>query len=71
MCGSSISQKLYIISDRPNIYSSDSEDAYDSDKEEKGAKRLMKAKKLISDDEVSDSSYKAYISSVHKESKED
>ena len=38
--------------DRPNIYSSDSEDAYDSDKEESGAKRLMKAKKIASDDEV-------------------
>ncbi|KAK3586624.1 hypothetical protein CHS0354_029505 [Potamilus streckersoni] len=35
----------------PNIYSSDSEDAYDSDKEEKGAKRLLKAKKLDSDEE--------------------
>ena len=38
--------------DRPNIYSSDSEEGYDSDKEERGAKRLMKAKKLASDDEV-------------------
>lgn len=39
--------------DRPNIYSSDSEEAYDSEKEERGAKRLMKAKKLVSDEEVS------------------
>ena len=43
----------YIFSsDRPNIYSSDSEEGYDSDKEERGAKRLMKAKKLVSDEEV-------------------
>lgn len=41
--------------DRPNIYSSDSEDAYDSEKEDHGARRLMKAKKVISDDEDDES----------------
>ncbi|XP_052800320.1 RNA polymerase-associated protein LEO1-like [Mya arenaria] len=41
--------------ERPNIYSSDSEEGgFDSDKEDLGAKRLMKAKKVISDDEDSD-----------------
>ena len=38
--------------DRQQIYSSDSEEGYDSGVEESGAKRLMKAKKVISDDEV-------------------
>jgi hypothetical protein len=41
------------ISDRPHIYSSDSDEGgYDSEQEDTGAKRLMKAKKVISDDEV-------------------
>lgn len=37
--------------ERLNIYSSDSEDGYDSEKEETGAKRLMKAKNVISDED--------------------
>ncbi|XP_052223769.1 RNA polymerase-associated protein LEO1-like isoform X2 [Dreissena polymorpha] len=39
--------------DRQHIYSSDSEEGMDSDKEDMGARRLMKAKKVISDDEDS------------------
>lgn len=41
--------------DRPNIYSSDSDEGgYDSEKEDTGARKLMKAKKVISDDEDSE-----------------
>jgi len=44
----------FFITEKQQIYSSDSDDAYDSDREISGAKRLLNAKKgvIVDDDEV-------------------